>query len=106
MMTIATLEAEQNDDRFEVFFNEVTETANNIDVEDPILPRRRKIPAKLDDCLEAIPVYSSVSDMYKTYYYEALDIIISNIKQRFQHQGYKMVTFLENLLLKSAKNES
>ena len=28
------------------------------------------------------------------------------MKQRFQHQGYKIVTILENLLLKSAKNEN
>ena len=32
MMTVATLEAERNDDKFELFFKDVTDTANEIDI--------------------------------------------------------------------------
>jgi hypothetical protein len=43
--------------------------------------------------------------MYKKFYYPAVETIITNVKKRFQHKGYEMVTSLENLLLKSAMGE-
>lgn len=43
--------------------------------------------------------------MYQAHFYEALETIISNIKQRFEQTGYKMVMKLENLLLKCAMDE-
>ena len=72
---------------------------------DPLLPRKRKVPAKLVDSLEPIPVHSSISEMYQGFYSSALETMITNIKNRFQHRGYEMVTNLENLLLKSASGE-
>ena len=102
MMTVATLEAEKNEANFEQFYGIVTETAKSQKVDDPVLPRQRKIPIKLDGTMKPIPIFSNVYDFYKFYYYEALETIISNIRERFEQKGYKMVMTLENLLLKSA----
>ena len=105
MMTVLILEEENKTERFENFFNSVVETARDIGVNDPLLPRKRKVPAKLVDSLEPIPVHSSISEMYQGFYSSALETMITNIKNRFQHRGYEMVTNLENLLLKSASGE-
>jgi hypothetical protein len=105
MMTVLILEEENKTERFENFFNSVVETARAIGVNDPLLPRKRKVPAKLVDSLEPIPVHSSISEMYQGFYSSALETMITNIKNRFQHRGYEMVTNLENLLLKSASGE-
>ena len=44
--------------------------------------------------------------MYEAFYHKALETIISNIKQRFEQTGYKMVVQFKNLLLKCAMNEN
>ena len=38
-------------------------------------------------------------------YYEALDLIVPTIKDRFNQPGYRVYQCLENLLLKAAKKE-
>ena len=105
MTTLSILEQENKTERFENFFNSVIETARDVGVNDPLLPRKRKVPANLVDALEPIPIYSSIREMYQGFYSSALETMINNIKNRFQHRGYEMVTNLENLLLKSANGE-
>ena len=41
MMTISIFEAEETDDKFELFYNIVTESAKSIGVGDPILSRQK-----------------------------------------------------------------
>ena len=106
MSTVETLESEQNDEHFDIFYNDVLESAKKYKIEEPTSPRKRKRPAKLLETLDPVPLYSSSTEMYRTYYYEALEKIISNLKSRFQHQGYNIVKNLENLLLKSATGQN
>ena len=105
LTTLSILEQENKTERFENFFNSVIETARDIGVNDPLLPRKRKVPANLVDALEPIPIYSSIREMYQGFYSSALETMINNIKNRFQHRGYEMITNLENLLLKSASGK-
>ena len=81
------------------------ETAKDLGVEEPKLDRKQKVTPKLKDSIKPIRNYSSISEMHKDLYYQALETIISNIKNRFQQEGYEMVMNLENLLLKSANNQ-
>ena len=46
MMMAATLEAQKNFESFENFYINVRTTAEDNDVEDAVLPRQRKVPAK------------------------------------------------------------
>ena len=43
--------------------------------------------------------------LYRQYYYEALDLIISGIKDRFDKTGYRIYRQLEDLLLKAVRKE-
>ena len=105
MLTVTILEEENKTERFDNFFNSVVEAAKEIGVNDPVLPRKRKVPAKLVDSVEPIPIHSNIREMYQEIYTSALESMITNIKNRFQHRGYETVTNLENLLLKSANGE-
>ena len=105
MLTVTILEVENKTERFDNFFNSVVEAAKEIGVNDPVLPRKRKVPAKLVDSVEPIPIHSNIREMYQEIYTSALESMITNIKNRFQHRGYETVTNLENLLLKSANGE-
>lgn len=48
---------------------------------------------------------STVEDLYKQHYYEALDGTIATIENRFDQPGYVMYCNLEGLLIKAANQE-
>ena len=81
-------------------------------IDSPSLPRKRKKPKYsilncLDGCESSHESYhpESPSDHYKQIYIEALDIIISSIKDRFDEPGYKIFSNVEGLLLKAISKE-
>ena len=43
-MTVKTLQSMRNEEDFKKFWSRTTARANELDVSDPILPRRRKVP--------------------------------------------------------------
>ena len=47
---------------------------------------------------------STVEDRYRKIYFEALDLVLQSIKQRFDQPGYHIYCKLECLLLKAAQN--
>ena len=95
MITIATLESESSAVKFEVFHDKIIESASNTGVEEPVLPRRIKIPPKLADSFAAIPEYTDTKEIYRVFYDKAFEIIINHVKDRFMQKGYKMVMTLE-----------
>ena len=75
-----------------------------IDADDPLLPRR-KAPARYevgtgDGHHPEIPKV-----LYRQYYFECLDLIVTFIRDKFNQPGYQTQKNLENLLLKSVRNE-
>ena len=62
-----------------------TAAATNLDINEPILPCRRKAPHCIDDGSSP----KTVEDHYRVIYFEALDLIISCIENRFEQPGYK-----------------
>ena len=47
-------------------------------------------------------IFSNSRGHYGRYYFEALDLVINSIKQRFNDQsGYRMYQYLESLCLKT-----
>ena len=61
--------------------------ANKIGVDKPILPRKRQVPAWLENALQPVPVFSSAIEMFKTFYSGGLESMICNLKNRFQQKG-------------------
>ena len=49
--------------------------------------------------------HSSPKSHYRQIYYEAVDLIIQSITERFNQPGYKVYLQLENLLIKAAKKD-
>ncbi|CAB3991856.1 Hypothetical predicted protein [Paramuricea clavata] len=74
------------------------------DISEPKVPRKRKAPARYEVGRE--PWYTETSeDLYRKIYYEALDLIVSAINERFDQPSFKAYAKLEALLLKSLKSE-
>ena len=100
----------RNNQDFDLLYETVTKSASSIDfVSTPTAPRRRKRP-KYDilQFLEGNPRCSgeayypeTAHAHFKAIYFEAIDVIVSSIKERFEQPAFKIFTEVEQLLLKS-----
>lgn len=50
--------------------------AADVDVSDPMLPRRRKVPRRLEEGNVPLKYHSTPKDMHRQVYHEALDILV------------------------------
>lgn len=104
-MTVKTLEMMRDDASFERFWTKTTSFAEELGIEEPQLPRRRKVPRRLESGNAEPEFPTSVASHYRRMYFEGLDLIVSCIKDRFDQPGYRIYTELECLILKAAQSE-
>lgn len=104
-LSVKTLERMRDEQSFELFWTMVQELASKYDVGEPTLPRRRKAPRRLEIGLSDAEHPSSPQEHYRRIYYEALDLVINAIKNRFNQPGYVMYKNLETLLLSAANGK-
>ena len=67
-------------------------------IADPSLPRQRKVPKHLEIGSSAPEFANIVEDVYRK---EVIDFVVQSIKDRFDQNGYKMLSKLEELLCDS-----
>ena len=104
-MTVRTLQSVRNEEDFMLFWTKVTKMASSIGVDDPVLPRQRKTPRRYDYGTAEGETPTDVQALYRPIFFEALDLVISGIKARFDQPGYKTYIKLEELLVKAANKE-
>lgn len=104
-VTITTLTNKRSDKAFDQFYADTTEKLDILDVNEPTLPRRRKMPKRFETGKAANEYPSSEKDLYRQKYFEAFDLAINCIKDRFDQKGYRSYKHLENLLLKTVNND-
>jgi hypothetical protein len=63
-MTMSALQCLRDETNFIPFYEEVVEKVRQVNINDPVLPRKCKIPRKLDDGTAA-HTFSSCADMYR-----------------------------------------
>ena len=103
-LTLTTLKSIRNDASFDLFWQRVCASAEEVDVDKPILPRRRKLPRRLDDGA-APTVHATVEEHYRVIYFEAVDLITSCVSNRFDQPSYKTYAKVQNILLKAATSQ-
>ena len=102
-----TLMSLRTDVHASTFWRSVTAKADRLDVSVPCLPRKRKRPARYEYG-EAAPEFSETPEHHYTVtaYNQAIDVIVTCLEDRFDQQGYRVYSRLEQLLLKACKGES
>ena len=81
-MTLSTLVCLRNETSFDMFWRRVCDSSEALDVKEPALPRRRKLPRRFDE--GSSPSFpETIEEHYRMIYFEALDLITSCIKDRF-----------------------
>ena len=104
-LTLDCLKCLRSDEQFTLFWQRVTAEAQERDIEEPILPRRRKVPRRIDDGSPGT-FPNKVEDHYRPLYLEALDLITNCITRRFDQPGYQSYSKVEALLLKTATGQA
>ena len=103
-VTVSALDGMRNETVFREFYDSVERSAKSLDIEEPAITRQRRPPKRIDS--GTLPYkYQSCRDMYRAIFYEAIDLITTGIRSRFDQPGYEMYVNLENLLTKSCKGE-
>ena len=69
------------------------------------MPRQRKVPKRYDDGLATATFHDSPKLYYRQLYYEAINNIVSGLKNRFEQPGYKVYCNLEQLLTKACQGK-
>ena len=70
------LKSIRNEEMFNLFWEKVIMMTQDIEVNDPVMPRKRRVPQRYDDGI-AQPEYDQTpKDMYRRIYFEDLDLLI------------------------------
>ena len=98
-----TLQSMSSAERFDLFWKTLIKKAEHLNVGEPVLPRKGKAPRRTEIEEGTGDFHTTVVDHYRVIYFEAMDVIIQCIDDRFDQPGYKMYSGLESLLLKGCK---
>ena len=104
-MTVATLNSLRSDDQFDQFWALVILKAEQLNVNEPQLPRQRKLPRRYDDGSTSGDFPATPKAHFKPAYFEAIDLITNCVQERFDQPGYRIYQSLETLLIKASKRE-
>ena len=80
----------------------MSNSAEAFDVQQPELLPQRKIQKRLDDGIGKHEYHSEPKTYHRSQYYEALDLSVGCIKDRFYQSGCLFYCHLQNLLLKAS----
>ena len=100
-MTVSTLRSSRNDASFDLFWQNITASAENLQIDHPVLPRCRKTPRRFSDGTAPI-FHVTVQYYFREIYFVALDLAISAIEDCFNQPGYQTYANVQALLPKVA----
>ena len=101
MLTVKTLQRMHS---FEMFWKRVDLRRRELDVEVAVLPRKRKVPKRCEVGAAEPHFHNTPESFYQQIYFEALDLSIASITNRFDQPGFKIYSGME-LLFKACKGE-
>ena len=106
-MTVKTLISLQSDDSFKLYWQKVSREAEELKaISKPKLPRKTRVPKRLDDGTAPRDYPPPVEDHYRSIYFQTLDVMIKCTESRFDQLGYRSYSRLESLLLKAASKKN
>ena len=106
-MTVKTLISLRSDDSFKLYWQKVSREVEELKaISKPKLPRKRRVPKRLDNGTAPGDHPPTVEDHYRSIYFQTLDVVINCIESRFDQLGYRSHSRLESLLLKAASKKN
>ena len=96
-VTLSSLKDQRCDSCFSSMWKELLEKVTEFDCEEPVLPRKRRAPRRLD---EATTSHFDLTPegMYCRLYFEVLDMITGEIQRRFESPSFTFYAKVESVL--------
>lgn len=98
-LAVCFLERQRTDDKFQSFYKDVVKCSKDLTAS-PCLPRYRCPPKRLDEVSSTNHEFSSPEYYFRQQYFEPLDLLVNELKRRFQQKrGMPPAATAEKLLL-------
>ena len=102
-MTVKTLHTIRTDSNFDQFCEKVIIAAEKLEIPEPQLLRRRKVPKRYEDT--SLDTHTFPSSPKQGIFLKLNDLITACIRNRFDQAGYRIYKHIEDLILKAANTE-
>lgn len=93
----------RSDQDFTTIYEEVVQLSHGL-TEEPVLPRKRKLPRRINDGADSHQ-FSTPKDYYRQQYFQALDEVTNVLTRSFDQQDMKIALGLEVMLLSACVSE-
>ena len=98
------LQRQRND--YDFFFEQTIDKANALSIVcQPVLPRPKKVPRRLQHGNSVQHQHDSPKSMFRAQYYEAIDACQAELARRFDESSYAPLQHLEDIFLNAANGE-
>ncbi len=94
MLTVKTLQSLRTEENFELFWKKINIKCQELEVSEPQLDRKRKIPKRFDHGSAQAEYPVSAKSEYRRIFFESLDLAVNCIQQRFDQKGFKFFSLL------------
>ena len=84
------LNRQRSDDAFNLFYDLVLQEAAEKGLQQPTLPRQRKIPRRIDNGSEN-HIFSSPKEFFHCQYFEVLDVLKGELSRRFDQPTFAIL---------------
>jgi len=82
----------------------MTKAAAELQLDEPCLPRQRRLPAKLDSSTSTTHQFGSPEEYFRSQFYNLVDTAAESIAQRFSQSSVDLYVNAERLLVNAANN--
>ena len=97
---------DRNDTSFNLFWEYTLKKKDQLHIDGPELPRKRRVPRRYHDGNSNDYFFPSTpKDHYHQIYFETLDTVLASIKERFDQPDFRKYQSLQELFLKAVKGQ-
>ena len=102
----STLQGMREEASFRMLFEKVRASKQKLEINDPKLLKKRKVSSHYEEGEAPVEFVSTVKQHYRQIFYQAVDMIVSCIRDRIQQKDYiETLQTMEILLLKVLREE-
>ena len=103
-LVIVSLRTKRAAAEFDKFWNQLISEVSQLDVEEPTLPRKRKMPKRFDE-FASHHFYETPKDLHHRTYFEAYDNVIQGIEKRFQQKDFLIYRNIQDIFLNATNGK-
>ena len=102
----------RSDEHFQVIYDKAVKKCKECDLDNPVLPRSKRVPKRLHDYFgkhgekSTDHVWKSPEDYYRAHYFEIIDKIVAGLDDRFNQETFNFLISIEQLILDAANGQA